>query len=162
MNLRDATLAAVYENIACGPPPCPLNPVPPNEKPSYPDRCRARVVSRDASLPRILQLLEICADHPINWPASPQPQIFRVWGCLNHFIFTAKYVRLACSLQFSQRQIPAFRLIRRSCPRRPQGLLLENQLQTELDLARKFLAGGGTLPDMCLALLNRNEFVYVP
>jgi hypothetical protein len=29
-------------------------------------------------------------------------------------------------------------------------------------LARKFLATGGSLPDMCLALLNRNEFVYVP
>ena len=32
----------------------------------------------------------------------------------------------------------------------------------EMALARKFLAGGGSLPEMCLALLNRNEFVYVP
>jgi hypothetical protein len=29
-------------------------------------------------------------------------------------------------------------------------------------LARNFLSKGGSLPDMCLALLNRNEFVYVP
>ncbi len=29
-------------------------------------------------------------------------------------------------------------------------------------LAAKFFAGGGNLADMCLALLNRNEFVYVP
>jgi hypothetical protein len=29
-------------------------------------------------------------------------------------------------------------------------------------LARKFLATGGSLSDMCLGLLNRNEFVYVP
>jgi hypothetical protein len=32
----------------------------------------------------------------------------------------------------------------------------------EMQLARKFLSGGGTLPDFCLALFNRNEFVYVP
>lgn len=34
--------------------------------------------------------------------------------------------------------------------------------KAELQLARKFLGSGGTLPDFCLALLNRNEFVYVP
>jgi hypothetical protein len=32
----------------------------------------------------------------------------------------------------------------------------------EVQLARKFLSSGGTLPDFCLALFNRNEFVYVP
>jgi hypothetical protein len=32
----------------------------------------------------------------------------------------------------------------------------------ELALARKFLASGGTLAEMGLALFNRNEFVYVP
>jgi hypothetical protein len=32
----------------------------------------------------------------------------------------------------------------------------------ELVLARRFLANGGSLAEMCLALLNRNEFVYVP
>ena len=32
----------------------------------------------------------------------------------------------------------------------------------ELQLAKKFFAGGGTLDDMCLAMFNRNEFVYVP
>ena len=34
--------------------------------------------------------------------------------------------------------------------------------KTELQLARKFLSSGGTLPDFCLAIFNRNEFVYVP
>jgi hypothetical protein len=32
----------------------------------------------------------------------------------------------------------------------------------ETQLAQAFLAKGGSLTDMCLALLNRNEFVYVP
>jgi hypothetical protein len=32
----------------------------------------------------------------------------------------------------------------------------------EVKLSKKFLASGGTLSDFCLALLNRNEFVYVP
>ena len=27
---------------------------------------------------------------------------------------------------------------------------------------KKFFKSGGTLPDFCLALFNRNEFVYVP
>jgi hypothetical protein len=32
----------------------------------------------------------------------------------------------------------------------------------ESKLARSFLASGGTLADFCLALFNRNEFLYVP
>jgi hypothetical protein len=32
----------------------------------------------------------------------------------------------------------------------------------EMKLGEKFLEDGGTLPDFCLALMNRNEFVYVP
>jgi Protein of unknown function (DUF1549)/Protein of unknown function (DUF1553) len=32
----------------------------------------------------------------------------------------------------------------------------------ETQLARNFFKSGGTLPDFCLALFNRNEFVYVP
>jgi hypothetical protein len=32
----------------------------------------------------------------------------------------------------------------------------------ETQLAREFLRSGGTLPDFCLALFNRNEFLYVP
>ncbi|MFN7999016.1 MAG: DUF1549 and DUF1553 domain-containing protein [Bryobacteraceae bacterium] len=34
--------------------------------------------------------------------------------------------------------------------------------QAEQKLAKKFFSDGGSLSDMCLALLNRNEFVYVP
>jgi hypothetical protein len=29
-------------------------------------------------------------------------------------------------------------------------------------LAREFFRTGGTLPDFCLAMFNRNEFLYVP
>jgi hypothetical protein len=32
----------------------------------------------------------------------------------------------------------------------------------EMQLGEKFLNDGGTLADFCLALMNRNEFVYVP
>ncbi len=32
----------------------------------------------------------------------------------------------------------------------------------ERALAKKFLASGGSVDEMCLAILNRNEFVYVP
>jgi hypothetical protein len=32
----------------------------------------------------------------------------------------------------------------------------------ELKLSREFLANGGSFQEMCLAILNRNEFVYVP
>jgi hypothetical protein len=39
-----------------------------------------------------------------------------------------------------------------SRPPRPQ----ENRL------AQEFFKSGGTLPDFCLALFNRNEFIYVP
>jgi len=33
---------------------------------------------------------------------------------------------------------------------------------SEQKLAQQFFAKGGNLMDMCLAMLNRNEFVYVP
>ena len=45
----------------------------------------------------------------------------------------------------------AWRLALSRAPRKP-----------EMQLARKFFSSGGTLPDFCLALFNRNEFVYVP
>jgi hypothetical protein len=32
----------------------------------------------------------------------------------------------------------------------------------EIRLVQVFFKSGGTLPDFCLALLNRNEFIYVP
>jgi len=32
----------------------------------------------------------------------------------------------------------------------------------ETRLAKQFFQTGGTLPDFCLALFNRNEFLYVP
>jgi hypothetical protein len=45
----------------------------------------------------------------------------------------------------------AWRLALSRAPRKP-----------EIRLAKKFLSAGGTLPEFCLALFNRNEFVYVP
>jgi len=32
----------------------------------------------------------------------------------------------------------------------------------EMRISREFFKTGGTLPDFCLALFNRNEFLYVP
>ena len=32
----------------------------------------------------------------------------------------------------------------------------------ERRLAKAFFQSGGSLPDFCLALFNRNEFIYVP
>lgn len=34
--------------------------------------------------------------------------------------------------------------------------------EAELTMGRQFLNSGGRLPDFCLALMNRNEFVYIP
>jgi hypothetical protein len=34
--------------------------------------------------------------------------------------------------------------------------------EPEIALGRQFLRSGGKLPDFCLALMNRNEFVYIP
>jgi hypothetical protein len=45
----------------------------------------------------------------------------------------------------------AWRLALSRTPRKP-----------EMQLAKKFLSTGGTLPDFSLAIFNRNEFVYVP
>jgi hypothetical protein len=33
---------------------------------------------------------------------------------------------------------------------------------SEIKMANEFLAGKGLMPDFCLALLNRNEFIYIP
>jgi len=35
-------------------------------------------------------------------------------------------------------------------------------LPAEVRLAQSFFKSGGTLPDFCLALFIRNEFIYVP
>ncbi len=32
----------------------------------------------------------------------------------------------------------------------------------EITMARDFFTKGGTLQEFCLALLNRNEFIYIP
>jgi hypothetical protein len=43
------------------------------------------------------------------------------------------------------------------------GLALSRPPHTEEKrLAREFFQSGGALPDLCLALFNRNEFIYVP
>jgi hypothetical protein len=47
--------------------------------------------------------------------------------------------------------------------RRAYKLALARTPRTvEMKLGEKFLEDGGTLADFCLALMNRNEFVYVP
>jgi hypothetical protein len=40
--------------------------------------------------------------------------------------------------------------------------LARRPTSVERDMARKFFGRGGTLADFCLAMLNRNEFVYMP
>ncbi len=43
------------------------------------------------------------------------------------------------------------------------GLALSRPPRTaEKRLAKEFFQSGGALPDFCLALFNRNEFIYVP
>jgi hypothetical protein len=74
--------------------------------------------------------------------------------------------------EFMQEQAQAFaeRLVRecgkdhRACEVKAAWklALARTPSPAERTLARKFFAGGGNLADMCLALLNRNEFVYVP
>jgi hypothetical protein len=39
--------------------------------------------------------------------------------------------------------------------------LARTPTQAEQKLAKTFFATGGSVADMCLALLNRNEFIYV-
>jgi hypothetical protein len=49
------------------------------------------------------------------------------------------------------------------CIRRAYKLALARAPQPpEMAMARKYFQSGGVLSDFCLALLNRNEFVYVP
>jgi predicted ribosomally synthesized peptide with SipW-like signal peptide len=43
-----------------------------------------------------------------------------------------------------------------------QLALARTPKQSEVKMARDFFARGGLMEDFCLALLNRNEFVYVP
>jgi hypothetical protein len=40
--------------------------------------------------------------------------------------------------------------------------LARKPAKAELTLAHDFFRKGGTLPEFCLALLNRSEFLYVP
>lgn len=40
--------------------------------------------------------------------------------------------------------------------------LARTPVRAEIQMAGRFFARGGLLPDFCLALLNRNEFVYIP
>jgi hypothetical protein len=53
--------------------PHSLNPIPLGEKRSYLDRCRAHVVSWNASWPRTRHFESLRADHPINWTFGPVP-----------------------------------------------------------------------------------------
>jgi hypothetical protein len=73
--------------------------------------------------------------------------------------------------EFMQRQSERFaaRLERDCGDRRDCRLTRAYQLalarapsRAEIEMANEFLAAGGLLSDFCLALLNRNEFAYVP
>jgi len=65
--------------------------------------------------------------------------------------------RFAARLDRECGRDPAFQL------RRAYKLALARTPQTaEMKMGRQFLSSGGNLADFCLALMNRNEFVYVP
>jgi hypothetical protein len=73
---------------------------------------------------------------------------------------------------FMQQQSAAFAArLKKECPKSGHACEVETAWRltlgripspAERKLATQFFAAGGSLPDMCLALLNRNEFVYVP
>ena len=73
---------------------------------------------------------------------------------------------------FMQEQSQAFaERLRRNARRRPRlrseagleaGAVAHAFGSRSRSWRKQFFAGGGSLADMCLALLNRNEFVYVP
>ncbi len=74
--------------------------------------------------------------------------------------------------EFAAEQSKAFAArLRRECRSDLRGCAVRNAFQStlaraprtnEVKLARDFFREGGQLEDFCLALLNRNEFVYVP
>jgi hypothetical protein len=65
-------------------------------------------------------------------------------------VFAAR-LQAECGANLSCRVERAYRLALARAPR-----------ETETAMAQKFFEGGGVLEDFCLAMLNRNEFVYVP
>jgi hypothetical protein len=67
------------------------------------------------------------------------------------------------SIEFAARLASECRANRDCSVRRAYHLALARApKQIESKMARDFFADGGFLEDFCLALLNRNEFVYVP
>ena len=61
--------------------------------------------------------------------------------------------------------------LERDCAPHDQGCMVDRAFHlalarsprpAETQLASDFFRGGGLLEDFCLALLNRNEFIYVP
>ncbi len=68
------------------------------------------------------------------------------------------------SLAFADRLIKECKTANRGCEVREAWKLALSRAPSpaEQKLAKQFFASGGSLADMCLALLNRNEFVYVP
>jgi hypothetical protein len=68
------------------------------------------------------------------------------------------------SESFAQRLESTCRKSDRSCEVRTAWKLALSRppRPEEMKLAKSFLSSGGKLQDFCLALLNRNEFIYVP
>jgi hypothetical protein len=68
------------------------------------------------------------------------------------------------SRTFAERLVKECRKDNRACEVKTawQLALARTPSPAERTLAGRFFASGGNLADMCLALLNRNEFVYVP
>ena len=81
----------------------------------------------------------------------------RVLSLFNSNFMREESNRFAARLERECGNDPAFRL------RRAYKLALARPPKSvEMKMGEQFLAGGGTLADFCLALFNRNEFVYVP
>lgn len=92
-----------------------------------------------------------CPVRPVSTHALQALSLFN--SSFMHDVATdfAKRLKTSCGANRTCTINTAWRLALSRVPRKN-----ENQL------ARDFLKSGGTLEDFCLALLNRNEFLYVP
>ncbi len=92
-----------------------------------------------------------CPVRPVSTHALQALSLF------NSDFMRAESNRFAARLDRECGRDPAFQL------RRAYKLALARSPQpAEMKMGLQFLSSGGTLADFCLALMNRNEFVYVP